>query len=381
MSPGCPAAVTCVAVLLSASPAREAHALSAVEGQESPGPARPPGAQTKPAADPVPQMEQALAKNPDDPKVNVALGVAYLERGENARALERLQHAVKVAPDSAEAHNWLGVVLLDRSDFPQGIAALRKAVALDPKYARAYANLGLALAKSGEFEEAEAVFRKALALEPESMTAHFNLGMALREKGDLDAALQHLRRVVVANPGNASMHYELGQTLRQAGELGGAIAEFERALEINPELREGYFALGAALKQQSAAAQKPAPPPSSPADEAVGRAKSAAARNDLKTAGDALADALQRDPNHAEAHTLQGYVLGQQGNLSAAIPHLQRAATLRPGIGRGTAQPRRGPVVQRRSREGACRTARERAARSRVGGRTRLSRHGVARDR
>ena len=116
----------------------------------------------------------------------------------------------------------------------------------------------------------------------------------------------------------------------RAGELGGAISEFERALEINPELREGYFALGAALKQQSASARRPAPPPSSPADEAVGRAKSAAARNDLKTAGDALADALQRDPNHAEAHTLQGYVLGQQGNLSAALPHLQRAATLRP---------------------------------------------------
>ena len=162
------------------------------------------------------------------------------------------------------------------------------------------------------------------------MTAHFNLGMALREKGDLDAALHHLRRVVEANPGNASMHYELGQTLRQSGELGGAIAEFERALEINPELREGYYALGAALKQQSATARKPAPPPSSPADEAVGRAKAAAARSDLKTAGDALADALERDPNHAEAHTLQGYVLGQQGNLSAALPHLQRATTLRP---------------------------------------------------
>jgi tetratricopeptide (TPR) repeat protein len=308
MSPGCLAAAAYVAVLLSAAA----------------------GAQTKPAADPVPQMEQALAKNPDDPKVNVALGVAYFDRGEHARALERLQHAVKVAPDSSEAHNWLGVVLLDRADFPQGIAALRKAVALDPKYTRAYANLGSALAKSGELDEAVEVFRKALALEPESMAAHFNLGMALREKGDLEAALHHLRRVVEADAGNASMHYELGQTLRQSGELGGAIAEFERALAINPELREGYYALGAALKQQSATARRPAPPTASPADEAVERAKAAAARSDLRTAGDALADALKRDPDHAEAHTLQGYVLGQQGNLSAALPHLQRARILRP---------------------------------------------------
>ena len=322
MSPGCLAAAY-AAVLLSA-------AAGAGETQAPLGPARAPVAQTKPAADQVPQMEQALAKNPDDPKVNVSLALAYFDRGEHARALERLQHAVKVAPDSAEAHNWLGVVLLDRSDFPQGIAALRKATALDPTYTRAYANLGSALAKSGDLDEAVEVFRKAVALEPENMGAHFNLGMALREKGDLDAALHHLRRVVKAEAGNASMHYELGQTLRQSGALGGAIAEFERALEINSELREGYYALGSALKQQSATAQRPAPPPSSPADEAVGRAKAAATRSDLRTAGDALADALKRDPNHAAAHTLQGYVLGQQGNLSAALPHLQRATILRP---------------------------------------------------
>jgi tetratricopeptide (TPR) repeat protein len=290
-----------------------------------------PMAQTKPATDPVAQMEQALAKNPDDPKINIALALAYFDRGEHARALERLQHAVKVAPDSSEAYNWLGVVLLDRADFPQGIAALRKAVALDPKYTRAYANLGSALAKSGELDEAVDVFRKALALDPKSIAAHFNLGMALREKGDLAPALQHLRRVAEVDAGNASVHYEIGQTLRQSGELGGAIAEFERALAIDPELREGYFALGAALKQQSATAKSSAPPPpSSPADEAVGRAKAAAAQGDLEAAGDALADALKQDANHAEAHTLQGYVLGQQGNLTAALPHLQRATILRP---------------------------------------------------
>ncbi len=331
MKPGCLVAAAFVAVLLSTAAGRGQILYFNIDVEiQDPTPRSTPVAQTRPAADPVPQMEQALAKNPDDPKVNVALGVAYFERGENARALERLQHAVKVAPDSAEAHNWLGVVLLDRADFPQGIAALRKAIALNSKYTRAYANLGSALAKSGELDEAVEVFRKALALEPKNIAAHFNLGMALREKGDLEAALHHLRLVAEADAGNASVHYELGQTLRQSGELGGAIAEFERALAINPELREGYYALGAALKQQSTTTRRPAPPPASPADEAVGRAKAAAARSDLKAAQDALADALQRDPNHAEAQTLQGFVLGQQGNLSAALPHLQRASSLRP---------------------------------------------------
>jgi tetratricopeptide (TPR) repeat protein len=331
MSSG-PLATTCVAAFLSATGA-------AIQAQDSARPARMAAAQTKPAPDaidPVPPLEQALAKNPDDPKVNVALGVAYLERGDGARALARLQHAVKIAPDSADAHNWLGVALLDRADFPQGIASLRKAVALDPKHSRAYANLGSALAKSGELDEAVDVFRKALALESESLPAHFNLGMALREKGDFAAALPHLRRVAAADPGNASLHYELGQALRQSGELGGAIAAFERALEIDPELREAYYALGATLKQQSVTARKLGPSaPGVPrgsraAEEAVERAKAAVASRDFKTAEVALAEALRLDADHAEAHTLQGFVLGQQGNLAAALPHLQRATVLRP---------------------------------------------------
>ena len=56
--------------------------LSAAAAQEPSAPARSQAPQARPAADPVPQLEQALAKNPDDPKLNVALGVAYLKRGE-----------------------------------------------------------------------------------------------------------------------------------------------------------------------------------------------------------------------------------------------------------------------------------------------------------
>ena len=74
-------AATSVAVLLSTTGA-------AVHAQDSARRPGAPAAQTKPAADLVSQLEQTLAKNPDDPKVNVALGVAYLEGGDGARALE-----------------------------------------------------------------------------------------------------------------------------------------------------------------------------------------------------------------------------------------------------------------------------------------------------
>lgn len=278
----------------------------------------------------VSQLEAAVKRRPSDSKLHVALGLAYWERDDYPRALAAFQRAVEVAPASAEAHNWLGVALSEKSDLPGAIAELRKAVALDPKYGRAYTNLGSVLAKSGDFTEAVTVFQKALTLEPNSAVAHLNLGLALREKGDLEPALAHLKKVAAEDAGNASVQYELGQTLRQSGDLGGAIAAFEKAIEINPELREGYYALGMALKQRAAAVRKPSAAVPGPADESVELAKLAISQGDLAKARERLTSALQRDTNHAGAHTLLGFTLGQQGDLAAAIDELTRAVALAP---------------------------------------------------
>ncbi len=159
-----------------------------------------------------------------------------------------------------------------------------------------------------------------------------NLGMALREKGDLEAALEHLRRVAAGDPDNAGVHYELGQTLRQSGDLAGAVAAFEKALEIDPELREGYYGLGQALKQQSASlAQAAASRPKSPADDLfTARAGIRRARRARAPPASSSPRRIRLDENHAEAHNLLGFMLGQQGDLPSALGHLERAIALRP---------------------------------------------------
>ena len=284
----------------------------------------------KPAAS-LSQLEASVKQHPFDPKLHVALGLAYWEKNDYPHAFEAFQQAVKVGPTSAEAHNWLGVALMGKADLPGAIVELKKATALDPNYARAYTNLGSAQAKSGDLEEAIKAFQKALALEPNNLAAHMNLGVALREKGDAAGALVHLRRVVKAEPNNANLQYELGQTLRQSGDLPGAVTALERAVQINPELQAGYYGLGLALKQQSAATRKPQPAQNpSPADDLYKKGREAAGRGDLDTARERLTQALSLDDTHAEAHNVLGFVLGQQGDMPSALAHLQRAVTLQP---------------------------------------------------
>jgi tetratricopeptide (TPR) repeat protein len=282
--------------------------------------------------DSVGDLEAAIKKDPTNPDLYVALGLAYFDRNDSARALDAFQRAVKMNPRSAEAHNWLGVALSDKSDLPGAIAAFKKAIALDPKYGRAYTNLGSALATSGDLTQAVQVFEKALALEPDSLGAHRNLGIALRETGDFDRALEELRGVASAQPENAAIQYEVGQTLRQRGDMAGAVTFFEKALQIDPELREAYYALGVALKQQGASALKTRSKAAGPGDESYVRAQEASARGELAAARDHLAEAIRQDEKHAEAHNLLGFIVGQQGDLAAAVAHFERSIAINPAL-------------------------------------------------
>jgi tetratricopeptide (TPR) repeat protein len=291
------------------------------------------GGQTvKNASASVEDLQSSIKRDPRNPKLYVALGLAYWDRNDYPHAFAAFQQAVKVGPASAEAHNWLGVAILEKADLPNAISEFRKAVALDPKYARAYTNLGSALAKSGDVNAAVSAFQKALTFDPDNLAAHMNLGVALREKGDAEGALTHLRRVAKSEPLNAGVQYELGQTLRQSGDLTGAQQAFERALNIDPELREGYYGLGVVLKQEGATARRVKAAPASPADDLYRSGKEAAARGDLNGAKQQFFEALRVDDRHADAHNLLGFVLGQQGDLPAAVGQLERAVALRPEV-------------------------------------------------
>ncbi len=298
------------------------------------------------AAAPVSQIENQIKQHPNSSNLYVELGLAFWHENDYAHAFEAFQHAVKLGPSSAQAHNWLGAALMQQGDVPGAITEFKKAVALNAKYARAYTNLGSATAKNGDVAGAVVFFQKALSLEPSDLAAHLNLGIALREKGDAKSALVHLRLVAKREPNNANAQYLLGQTLQQSGNLSEAIETFEYLLKIDPEFREGYYALGVALKQQAASLQKSRQSSPGPAADLFKRGQQAAARGELKEAEQLLIEAVDKDSSYAEAQNLLGFILGQQGDLTSALVHLERADTP-PQIGRRALQFWRCFVVQR----------------------------------
>jgi len=116
-------------------------------------------------------LQKALAQPPAPGQVvpiTVALGLAYSQAGQPAKAMETLEQLVAAHPDSAEAHLGLGV--LEAGAQPPSLEAatieFRETLRLDPKKDEARLALGRALILQREYSDAIAPLREYVEREP-----------------------------------------------------------------------------------------------------------------------------------------------------------------------------------------------------------------------
>src|ERR1700730_3330881 len=65
----------------------------------------------------VSQIEAAIQRDPGNPKLHVALGLAYWDRNDYPHALEAFQRAVNIGPDTTQAHSAGIVALMGKADL------------------------------------------------------------------------------------------------------------------------------------------------------------------------------------------------------------------------------------------------------------------------
>ena len=214
-----------------------------------------------------------LAVRPDHPDALHLLGVAALQRGDFANAVDLISRAVRVRPDDPAFHANLGTARLESGDIDGAIAALRTALSHDPDHADALFNLGNALRRQGNADEARAQFERVVALQPESMDAHLILADVMRSLGRLDDAVAVCRKAVAIDDFHPPAHNNLGNALTAVGRRDEAMAHFRRAVALRPDYADAYNNMAEALKED-------------------GR---------LGDAIDAYESALATDPGHREA--------------------------------------------------------------------------------
>jgi cytochrome c-type biogenesis protein CcmH/NrfG len=261
----------------------------------------------------------------------------YLQQQRPDLAIPELQKAVALEPQNVDARGNLGVLLYFHGDYAPAIPELRAAVKLNPQLWKLQGLLGLAEERTGddqasradmetalphlteqkfktevgnalitsynatgETEKAAAIVSRLLADEPTNtdlLYASYRLYSDLADKALLTMAL--------TDPDGALMHEMMARELARHGDEAQAIVNYRDALKINPHLPGTHFELGELLYNSS--------------DE-----------NLQKQAEAELRLALADNPTDEKTHLVLGDVAAKRGDTKTAFSEYSRAVELQP---------------------------------------------------
>jgi superkiller protein 3 len=262
--------------------------------------------------DPAINIMQKLNRRHSPPQSTWAqfdLALAYLLTGNYDRAaeqalvyLEAVRPAASASPEGAQAWSLIGIAYAHLNQSEQSINALRQAAALVPGEEECLLNLTRELMELNRYPEAVAAVQNGLAANPKSYALHLRLGAAYLAAGRYVEAESVFRDLVAAGDPLPTAYIGLAQVLLRTGhaeEAAMVVADAEK--KLGPKFLISYFR-GLAL----ARAAKPA--------EALA----------------AFQQAVQLDPNNAEAHLNLGKSQFTLGRVNEAIAELQEALRLDP---------------------------------------------------
>ena len=194
------------------------------------------------------ELTRAAELDPENPEIDMALGLAYQARGDLGKAEEYLRSAIRKKPDYADAHNNLGNLLGLQGRSEEAIREYEKAVSnvLYPTPEYGYYNMGREYARMKDLPKAEEMYKRAIALNPSFAEAYRGLAMVQSEKGAWNESARTLRRLVDMAPFHAPGWMDLGRLYLRLNRPDDAREAFRNAMANtdNPALRSeaaGYL--------------------------------------------------------------------------------------------------------------------------------------------
>lgn len=177
----------------------------------------------------------------------------------------------------------------------------------DPKDKIAVANELLRvnrLLKDFRCQKAVPELKKAVAKFPTISTLHFFLGGCYMESKDYAKAVPELRQTVKLDPGFTHAELNLGRAELEIKDYEAAAVAFEHVAKSSPHLMDAHVFLEVVYAR-------------------------------LNRVQDEIAQCrfvLNAEPEHYGSNLNLGRFLAQSGDLEAAIPSLQKAASIRPSV-------------------------------------------------
>jgi predicted Zn-dependent protease len=178
------------------------------------------------------------------------LGSAWVELGENRKAVRMLEAARKRAPDDRRVQFSLAATYEQARDYDRAERVFRDILASDPGDAPTLNYLGYMLADRGrKLDEAVTLIQKALTIDADNPSYLDSLGWAYFKQQQFDKATDPLERAAAAVPGSSVIQAHLGDLYLELGRYVEATAAYDRALSGD---RDGLDASAVTRKRDRA---------------------------------------------------------------------------------------------------------------------------------
>jgi len=204
-------------------------------------------------------LNEAIRLKPDYSYAYANRGNAYVDLGQDQRAIQDYDTAIRLKPDLSEAYYSRGGAygkLLGQ--YQRAIQDFDTAIRLKSDYTDAYNNRGVAYHNLGQNWQAIQDYDEAIRLKPDLAVAYNNRGNAYVDLGQDQRAIQDYDTAIRLEPDDAAAYNNRGNAYADLGQHQRAIEDFDTAIRLKPDLAEAYSNRGYAydnLRQYQRAIQ------------------------------------------------------------------------------------------------------------------------------
>ena len=174
------------------------------------------------------------------------MGVTYLEQRNLPAAMRELTKASELDPENPEIDMMLGLAYQSRGDLGKAEEHFRIAIGKRPDYAEGHNNLGNLLSQLGRGDEAIREYEKAVSnvLYPTPEYGYYNMGREYLRRKELAKAESMYGRAIVLNPSFLEAYRGLALAQGEAGRWADSAKTLVRCLEVSPSFAQGWMDLG-----------------------------------------------------------------------------------------------------------------------------------------
>ena len=149
--------------------------------------------------------QQHVAPDPKAAEINMRLGLNYMQRGDYAIALDKLEKSLKQDPNLPSAHETIALLYQRLGVLDKAEKHFKEAINRAPNYSEAHNNYGVFLCQQGHYDKSERHFLLAIKnpLYESKAQAIENAGLCVSRIPDLVRAEAHFHKALQINPNMA----------------------------------------------------------------------------------------------------------------------------------------------------------------------------------